>query len=292
MKQLVLISGKGGTGKTIVSASFAALAENKVMADCDVDAANLFLLLQPQTLRRSSFSGGKKARINPENCSACGACLKVCRFNAILQDQPDRIVIDPFSCEGCAVCSHVCPTGAIMMESAVSGEIFISATSYGPFVHARLGIGEESSGKLVTEVRKRAREIAEQENHEYILIDGPPGIGCPVIAALSGTELALIITEPTLSGIHDMQRVCATAGHFNIETACCINKYDINPDNTARIEDWCAGKNIPVLGKIPFDNKVTESMVNLTPVVRVADSPGAAAIKALWLKTAAVLKSL
>jgi len=292
MKQVVLISGKGGTGKTIVSASFAALADNKVMADCDVDAANLFLILQPHVTERSSFCGGKMAHIITEDCSDCGECISVCRFDAIGRDQLDAVVIDPYSCEGCAVCSHICPTGAIKMENSVSGELYISETSFGPFVHARLGIGEESSGKLVTQVRNSARAIAEKENHEFVLIDGPPGIGCPVIAALSGTDLALIITEPTLSGIHDMQRVFATADHFNIQTACCINKCDINPDNTILIEDWCTKNQIPVLGKIPFDKEVTESMVNLLPVVKYSDGPAATELDRIWQKTAAILRKL
>jgi MinD superfamily P-loop ATPase len=284
MKQLVIISGKGGTGKTIISASFASLALNKAMADCDVDAANLYLLLRPEIIETHQFSGGKQARINQEECTGCGECIEVCRFDAISKSNSEDIVIDPLSCEGCAVCSHICPPSAIKMEDAISGELFISKTSYGPFVHARLGIGEESSGKLVSEVRKKAKDIAEKENLEYVIIDGPPGIGCPVIASLSGTDLALIITEPSISGIHDMKRVIETASHFNTKTACCINKFDINLQNTAKIENWCKKNSIPLLGKIPFDPKVTEAMVKTIPLLEYGESPASGEIKKIWQK--------
>jgi len=284
MKQLVIISGKGGTGKTIISASFASLAKSKVMADCDVDAANLYLLLKPKSTKSHQFSGGKQARINQEECTVCGACIEVCRFDAIRKTNSEDIVIDPLSCEGCAVCSHICPPSAIKMEDAISGEWFISQTSYGPFVHARLGIGEESSGKLVSEVRKNAKDIAEKENLEYVIIDGPPGIGCPVIASLSGTDLALIVTEPSPSGIHDMKRVIETARHFNIKTACCINKFDINLQNTTKIENWCRENSIPLLGKIPYDPKVTEAMVRSIPLVEYGESSTSGEIKKIWKK--------
>ncbi len=284
MKQLVIISGKGGTGKTIISASFASLAQNKAMADCDVHAANLYLLLHPEIIETHQFSGGKQARINQEECTRCGECIEVCRFDAICKSNSEDIIIDSLSCEGCAVCSHICPPGAIKMEDAISGELFVSKTSYGPFVHARLGIGEESSGKLVSEVRKKAKDIAEKENLEYVIIDGPPGIGCPVIASLSGTDLALIITEPSISGIHDMKRVIETASHFNTKTACCINKFDINLQNTAKIENWCRENSIPLLGKIPFDPKVTEAMVKTIPLLEYGESPASEEIKNIWQK--------
>lgn len=285
MKQLVIISGKGGTGKTILSASFAALAEKKVMVDCDVDAANLHLLLHPEIQESHSFSGGKRAGLIQEKCTRCGECLDVCRFSAITESQDGEITIDPLSCEGCGVCYHVCPAEAIEMESNISGEWFISKTRYGPFVHARLGIGEENSGKLVTEVRKKAKDIAEQKGLELIIIDGPPGIGCPVIASLSGADLALIVTEPTLSGIHDMERVAQTARHFKIPAACCINKHDINPENSAKIEDWCQKNSTPLVGKIPFDEGVTQSMVNLIPLPEYLNNAAAKEIKDIWEKT-------
>jgi len=256
MKQLVIISGKGGTGKTIISACFATLAQKKVVADCDVDAANLYLLLHPEIQENHQFTGGMKA----------------------------RIVIDPISCEGCGVCSYICPAEAIKMEQSISGEWFVSQTKYGPFVHARLGTAEENSGKLVTEVRKKAKEIAENNKLNFIIIDGPPGIGCPVIASLSGTDLALIVTEPSLSGIHDMERVIQMAHHFKTQTACCINKYDLNKKNSAQIESWCEKNSIPLVGKIPFDEEVTKSMVHEIPLTEYTNNCVSKEIKKMWQK--------
>jgi len=282
MKQLVVISGKGGTGKTIISAAFATLAQNKVMVDCDVDAANLYLLLHPEIQEAHRFIGGKKANLNPDKCTLCGECLSVCRFSAIEEESKGEIIIDPISCEGCAVCSYICPVAAIDMEDNVSGEWFISHTKYGPFVHARLGIGEENSGKLVTEVRKKAKELAEKNKADFIIIDGPPGIGCPVIASLSGTDRALVVTEPTLSGIHDMERVAQMAHHFRTQTACCINKYDINPQISDRIENWCHKNSIPLIGKIPFDKEVTQSMVQGVPLTEYSENAASEEIKKIW----------
>ncbi len=284
MKQLVIISGKGGTGKTIISASFAALAQRKVMADCDVDAANLFLLLHPQTQEAHQFSGGMKARVELEKCTGCGECLDVCRFSALSMSEVGEVMIDPISCEGCAVCSYICPVEAIIMDSNISGEWFVSQTKYGPFVHARLGIGEENSGKLVAEVRKKAKEIAEAKKLDLIIIDGPPGIGCPVIASLSGTSMALVVTEPTISGIHDMERVIQMAHHFGIQTACCINKYDLNLGNAEQIEKWCQKNSIPLVGKIPFASVVTESMVQGIPLTEFAKNSASQAITTMWQK--------
>lgn len=283
MKQLVIISGKGGTGKTIIAGSLATLARKKVMADCDVDAANLHLLLHPEIQETHLFSAGIKARLNLENCTRCGECVRVCRFSAI-KDTENEIIIDNLSCEGCAVCSYICPVEAIRMEKNICGEWFVSKTQYGPFVHARLGIGEENSGKLVSEVRKKAKEIAEQMNLDFVIIDGPPGIGCPVISSLSGTDLALVITEPTLTGIHDMERVIQVAHHFNIQTACCINKYDLNLQNSLLIENWCRENSTPLIGKIPFDEEVTQSMVQGIPLTEYNQSPAAEEIRNLWEK--------
>jgi MinD superfamily P-loop ATPase len=283
MKQLVVISGKGGTGKTIIAGSLAALARKKVMADCDVDAANLHLLLHPEIQETHLFSAGIKARLHPENCTRCGECVRVCRFSAI-KDKEGEIIIDPLSCEGCAVCSYVCPEEAIRMEKNTCGEWFVSKTQYGPFVHARLGVGEENSGKLVSEVRKKAKEIAEQMSLDFVIIDGPPGTGCPVISSLSGTNLALVITEPTLTGIHDMERVIQVAHHFKIQTACCINKYDLNLRNSLLIENWCRENSTPLISKIPFDEEVTHSMVQGIPLVEYTQSPAAEEIRNLWEK--------
>jgi len=288
MKQLVIISGKGGTGKTIISASFATLAQRKVMVDCDVDAANLFLLLHPEAQEVHQFSGGMKARVELEKCTGCGECLDVCRFSAISMPEGE-IIIDPISCEGCAVCSYVCPVEAIVMESNISGEWFVSQTKYGPFVHAKLGIGEENSGKLVAEVRKKAKEIAEAKNLDFIIIDGPPGIGCPVIASLSGANMALVVTEPTISGIHDMERVTQMAHHFGIQTTSCINKYDLNLRNTEHIEKWCQKNSIPLVGKIPFASVVTESMVQGIPLTEFTKNSASQEIMNMWEKLQKIL---
>jgi MinD superfamily P-loop ATPase len=266
MNEVVIISGKGGTGKTILCASFAALAENAVVADCDVDAANLHLLLHPTVQKTHPFYGNKTARILQENCSQCRECLNHCRFDAV-RDEGERIIIDPLSCEGCEVCSRICPAGAAVMEETMAGEWYESKTKYGDFIHARLGIAQENSGKLVTQVRKRSTAVAKNNNRSLVLIDGPPGIGCPVIASLSGTNLALVVTEPTLSGIHDMKRVIKTARHFQTQTACCINKFDLNPRNTEKIETWCQQENVPMLGKIPFDEAVIQITVRGIPLI-------------------------
>lgn len=289
MKQIVVISGKGGTGKTVITASLAALAENKVMADCDVDAADLHLLLHPEVKEKHPFTAGKTPVIDYDKCIKCGKCLAHCRFEAIecLKDkkgQPEKFVIDPISCEGCAVCSHLCPVEAINMEENDSGQWFISETEYGPMVHAKLGIAEENSGKLVAVVRQQAKLIAEQDNKDYVIIDGPPGIGCPVIASLSGVDAALIVTEPTLSGMHDMERVASVSKHFGVKTFVCINKYDLNMENSEKIEELCRDSGIEVLSKIPFDKKMVESLVKGVPVVQYNASRLSAEIKYLWDK--------
>ena len=283
MKQLVVISGKGGTGKTVLSACFAALSRNAVLADVDVDASNLHLLLQPEILERHVFKSGQKARIDAEKCTACGICPPLCRFNALVEDETGRVRVDPLSCEGCGVCFHVCPVQAVTLEVPTSGEWYVSKTRYGPFVHARLGIAEENSGKLVTEVRKKAREIAENEGRDLLIMDGSPGIGCPVIASLTGTDLALVVTEPTPSGIHDMERIVELANHFKIRVACCINKCDLNLENSGGIESWCRARSIPVPGKIRFDPAVTESVVQGVPYVEYASNSSTDEIRRMWL---------
>jgi MinD superfamily P-loop ATPase len=282
MKQIVVISGKGGTGKTVMSACFAALSRNAVLADVDVDASNLHLLLHPEILERHVFKSGQKARIDVEKCTGCGLCLPVCRFNALAEDDMGRVSVDPLSCEGCGVCFHVCPVQAVEMEIPISGEWYVSRTKYGPFVHARLGIAEENSGKLVTEVRKKAREIAEREGRDLLIMDGSPGIGCPVIASLTGTDLALVVTEPTPSGLHDMERIVELAHHFKIRAACCINKYDLNHDNSDGIERWCEAQSIPVVGKIAFDPAVMESVVRGIPYVEHTSNSSADEIRRMW----------
>lgn len=289
MKQLAVISGKGGTGKTILSACFAALAENKVMVDCDVDAANLHLMLKPEIKRREVFISGQTARLDGSLCTGCGECREACRFDAISESEEGEFRIDPLACEGCAVCSHVCPSGAIVMEDAECGHWFVAQTRYGPFVYARLGIGAENSGKLVTEVRNRAAELAQAKDLELVLIDGPPGIGCPVIATLSGVDLALVVTEPTPSGIQDMERVIATARHFKIQTACCINKHDLNPALTREIEAWCAQQGISLVGTIPYDHSVVEAMIRAIPPVEIPDNTTADRIQRVWNRVQEIL---
>jgi len=278
MKQIAVISGKGGTGKTVVTGSFAALAKKKIMVDCDVDAADLYLLLHPTVKERHEFRSGQTAVIDKKLCNKCGKCISACRFGAIKAD----CTIERFSCEGCALCSHICPHGAIRMEENVAGEWFISNTRYGPFVHAKLGIAEENSGKLVAKIRQVARELAEKQALDYVIIDGPPGIGCPVIASLSGVDCALIVTEPTLSGLHDAQRVIEVAKHFNIPVKLAVNKYDLNPVMTERIETFCRENDIPAIGKIPFDEAVVKALVEGKTIVEYAQCAAGTEVRKVW----------
>lgn len=289
MKQLVIVSGKGGTGKTVISGSFAALCQNKVMADCDVDASNLHLLLHPEIRESHSFSGVRKAHFLKEKCTQCFECLRVCRFGAIHGFDEESITIDSLSCEGCAACAFACPTEAITMKDSLSGHWYISETPYGPFVHARLGVGAENSGKLVTEVRKAAKNIAERDGSDLIIIDGPPGIGCPVIATLAGADMALVVTEPSPSGIHDMERIQRLARHFNIPSCCCVNKYDINLKNTSQIETWCRENSVPLIGKITYDETVIDSVIHGLPLTQFSNNRTAQEINALWRNLYALL---
>jgi len=280
MKQILVISGKGGTGKTILTASFAALAKNKIMVDCDVDAADLHLILHPEIKETHEFRSGKTAVFNPALCTRCGACRQVCRFDAI----NNECAIDPIDCEGCGLCARICTKGAITMEENHSGEWYISDTQYGPLVHARLGIAEENSGKLVAKVRQVAKELGEKEQRDYVIIDGPPGIGCPVIASLSGIDQAVVVTEPTVSGLHDLKRVVEVAQHFKVKTGVVINKYDLNPENANVIEQYCATIGIEVIGKIPFSKEVSISIVKGIPAVLFCKDGTAEAITAVWEK--------
>jgi MinD superfamily P-loop ATPase len=282
MKQLVIISGKGGTGKTVVTASFAALARDAVLADVDADASNLHLLLGAEIQERHAFTAGQKARIDPDRCTGCGRCLAVCRFDALAADANGKVHVNPLSCEGCAFCARICEPGAVAMAPCTPGKWFVSTTRFGPLVHARLGVAQENSGKLVTEVRKKAREIAEREGRGLLIMDGSPGIGCPVIASLSGTDLALVVTEPTPSGVHDMERIVDLAAHFKIPTACAINKYDLNLETSRGIEAWCGRRGVPVVGKIPFDSGVVDSVVAGLPAVEFDRGPAAESLGRLW----------
>jgi MinD superfamily P-loop ATPase len=293
MKQLTVISGKGGTGKTVITASFAALAEKKVMADCDVDAADLHLLLHPQITETHEFKGGRKAILNEELCTNCGKCTEVCRFDAIFEKEKHnsekeiQTAIDPISCEGCGVCALICPVEAIQMEENLSGEWYISNTKYGPMVHAKLGIAEENSGKLVTVVRQNARLVAEKNDLDLVIVDGPPGIGCPVIASITGVDLVMAVTEPTLSAISDLERVASLVHHFKIELVVLINKYDINLENTEKITKFCQRENIEIMGKIPFDNIFTKAMVEGKTIIEYNDSDLGKRIKNIWEKISA-----
>jgi MinD superfamily P-loop ATPase len=279
MKQLCIVSGKGGTGKTSIAASFAALAENKVIADCDVDAPDLHLLLKPKIKEKFEFKGSKTAVIDRTKCTECGLCEEVCRFDAI---RGMEIEIDKILCEGCGVCVYSCPENAIILEENISGYAFISDTRYGSMSHAQLNIAEEASGKLVTLVRNNAIEIAKREDKDLILIDGPPGIGCPVIASLTGVDLALIVSEPTMSGIHDLDRMLRLISHFDITPFVCINKYDVNMENTKKIVEFCKDKNIMVVGEIPYDSIVTKAMVAGKAIVEFDGGRVTEGIKEMW----------
>lgn len=295
MKQILVISGKGGTGKTVLTSSLAVLAKGAVLADCDVDAADLHLLLHPVVKEIQDFWSGQKAAIDDEQCINCGRCLSLCRFEAVktLKNQDGslkKLAIDPVACEGCRVCYYTCPVDAIRMEDRLSGQLFISETKYGPMVHAKLGIAEENSGKLVAMVKQKAQEIAETEGKTWLIVDGPPGIGCPVIAALARVDLALIVTEPTLSGIHDMERVMDLAAHFGVTAKVVINKCDINWNNTQAIEEVCQKREIEVIGRLPFSEEVVRSLILGIPVVEFSQGEIAEEITALWRKIEAIFQ--
>lgn len=288
MKELTVISGKGGTGKTSLVASFAALAESKVLADADVDAADLHLILEPRTRHEEDFKGGRLARIDLETCIQCGECVNWCRYNAITPS----LEVDKISCEGCGVCVHFCPVKAIELTQHACGKWYISDTRFGPMIHARLHIAEENSGLLVSLVRNQAKVLAEDQGLETIIVDGPPGIGCPVIASITGSDAVLIVTEPTLSGLHDLERVGRLADHFGIPTLGCINKWDINEDVSDQISHYCAENKIELVGRIPYDTVVTRAMVAGKSVVEFTDGAISENIKQLWEKVRGILNDL
>jgi MinD superfamily P-loop ATPase len=283
MKELVVISGKGGTGKTSLTASFAVLADRPVIADCDVDASDLHLILSPHILERHEFRGGCEAVIRPADCSGCGVCLEVCRFGAVNATPAGQaaFAVDPISCEGCGVCVRFCPESAIDFPERLCGEWMISETRCGPMVHARLGIAAENSGKLVSTVRREARRIAEAENRGTVLVDGPPGIGCPVIASLTGATVVLVVTEPTVSGEHDLERVLSLTRHFDIPAAVCVNKWDLNPEMTERIEDKARRLDARVVGRIRYDSAFTLAQMGVRTVVET-DASCVEDIRRIW----------
>lgn len=279
MKQIAVVSGKGGTGKTSIMASLAALARGRaVLADCDVDAPDLHLILKPEIRERREFYGLKKASIDQSKCISCGQCEENCRFGAVTDQQ-----IDPMRCEGCGVCYLVCPAEAVTMKDQLSGYAFISDTRFGPMVHAELFPGEEASGKLVTMVREMAREVAGLRGLDLVIIDGSPGIGCPVIASLTGSDLALVVTEPTVSGVHDLERILGVVEHFGIRPLVCINKFDLNLDAASQIEEHCKDLGAGVVGRIPYHSSVVEAMVRAQAVVE-GEGPAADAIRELWAR--------
>ncbi len=284
MKELTIISGKGGTGKTTVTAAFATLAKNKVLADCDVDAADLHLILTPQELSSNNFVGGRAPQINYDKCSKCGECFRLCRYAAIDFTEESGPKINEFACDCCALCAWACPEKAISMIDTVNGRWFISATRIGKMVHARLGIGEDNSGKLVALVRQQSKLIAKADALDLIINDGPPGIGCPVTAAITGVDLVLIVTEPTLSGIHDMERVHGLCRHFDIPALICVNRYDLNLINTQRIRDYCNEHNLELVGEIPLDPVVNKAQVARQSVVEYDCGLVSQVVREMWEK--------
>lgn len=288
MKELVIISGKGGTGKTSIAASFAALAENAVLADCDVDAADLHLVLSPEILKREIFRSGHEARIRAADCTACGECARLCRFDAVQriakQNGDAAYAIDPAACEGCGLCARQCPTYAIDFEERECGEWFVSTTRRGPMIHAALLPAAENSGKLVSLVREQARKAAKESGRDLVLIDGSPGIGCPVIASITGTSLALIVTEPTVSGRHDLERIAQVAAHFGVPAWVCVNKWDLNREMTKKIEKLARKRGLVVAGRVRYDAAVTRAQIAARSLVEQVNDGAALDVRALWHK--------
>lgn len=298
MKQLVVLSGKGGAGKTSLVAAFAQLAakdagvKSVVFADADVDASNLELVLDPRKRESEDFWGGQIAVIDQEDCISCGDCVKVCRFDAIPEVE-GRFHVDPIACDGCAACVYQCPTEAITMHNQVVGQWYRSESPYGPMIHADLRPAQENSGKLVTLVKQQARLLAMDDGHDLVLIDGPPGIGCPVISAVSGADLALVVAEPSVAGVHDMRRALETVEHFGIQALVCINKADLYPEGKAEIESYCQEHGIEILGSIPFDETITAAMTQGQPVTLYQPaSPASLAIEKIWARITDKLQAM
>ena len=288
MKELVVISGKGGTGKTSLVACFAALADRTVLADCDVDAADLHLILDPIVCSQEDYSGGKRVSLDATLCIGCGKCEELCRFGAISMTPSDdkeqnRVcTISPIACEGCGVCAWFCPTGALVMEPAINGEWYISQTRMGPMVHARLGVAEENSGKLVSTVRQAARKLAEDRDLDLVLIDGSPGIGCPVIASITGADLVLIVVEPTVSGLHDLERVADLIRHFEVSGMVCVNKWDLNPQVSDRIEQFASERGLAITGRVRYSRSITDAQIARQTVVEYTQEGVVQDIRDVW----------
>lgn len=281
IRELVVLSGKGGTGKTSLTASFAALAQGCVLCDADVDAADMHLLMAPKIMSRVEFIGGSLATIDKDRCTECGECQRLCRYGAISDD----FIVDRIGCEGCGVCFDLCPAQAIDFTPQVCGEWYRSRTRFGPMIHAQLGIAQENSGRLVSLVRKEAMAFAEKSGADLILTDGPPGIGCPVIASLGGATAAVLVVEPTRSGLHDLQRVTGLLNHFRVPGMLIINKFDLYPEICGEIEAFAQNHQLRLIGHIPFDPEVTRAMVEGQNIVEFSpSSPAAQAIVACWKK--------
>lgn len=286
VREIVVISGKGGTGKTSIVGSFAAMADQAVLVDCDVDAADMHLLMNPEPVYSGDFSGGKVARVLDELCTNCGKCYELCRFDAIVRSEEEpgkfKYAVDPLMCEGCGVCAYFCPEKAMAFEDNVNGQWHVSKTRRGTMIHAQLGIAEENSGKLVSFLRKKAREVADKEGQSLILVDGPPGIGCPVIASVGGADLLVLVTEPTVSGEHDLSRVVELARHFGVPAVVCINKADLNPEVSDRISAWAKEQGLPVVGRIRYDKAFTRAQVQRSTVVESGTGGPADDLKTAW----------
>ncbi len=291
MKEVLVISGKGGTGKTSITASFAAIAANKLLVDCDVDAADLFLVTSPTLRETYDFDGGQKAEINPSECISCAKCMDTCRFEAIKRTDDNKYAVDDSACEGCGVCALVCPVDAIAVDQSIEGKWYVSDTRMGQLVHARLNAGGENSGKLVTLIRKKAGDLADAEKVDYILVDGPPGIGCPVIASLTDTDHAVIVTEPSVSGASALKRVAKLAAYFKVPVSIIINKYDINEEKSDEIARFASEHGLKVLGRVPYHEDITKAQLNAKSVVEYSDGPAAQAIKECWTNLTELLSA-
>ncbi len=280
--EIVILSGKGGTGKTSIAAGFIALAENAVCCDCDVDAADLHLVLSPVINRQESFASGAKAVIDPDECTACDLCMELCRFHAI-EEAGGTYLVDEYACEGCGLCAAACPAEAIRIESYRNNEIYFGESRFGPMIYGKLGIAEENSGRLVSKIRQLIRAKAEGKHARFIITDGPPGIGCPAISSVTGADLVIAVTEPTLSGWHDLQRLLDMVSRFKTPVWVIINKSDLNPEMTENILQQLAVRNIRVLGRLPYEETMIHALIAGKTIIEYEpDGPLSKALKKFW----------